>query len=182
MDQANKKKTVQIGKSELKSLFREVLKEMVQSGELTKLIQESVQATPQQMIARSNPQITQLASLAAKNPTQQQMLEGIFADTAAGTLQQQRHAFDPDAQMMYNGYNNQMPSNPNLMYAAQQQYYPQNIPQGYPMPAQGQPIQQPQGYGYIGEGPNNHPQGVPAAQISPLARMAYSRPMKNNLT
>jgi hypothetical protein len=181
-----KQKTVSIGKSELKNLLREVVKEMAQTGELSMLLTESasvngltVNVPPQPVRQQSvDPRISAFAAAAAKNPSQQQMLEGIFSDTLANTVPAQQYGENMVGQSgMYGGGMN----------------YPQmpiNAPPQYPI---GMPLQQPQqapaiGYigdqeqtGFIGYQPQPLMQQQQASNMHPMARMAFKHPLKNRL-
>lgn len=178
------KKTVSIGKSELKNLLREVVKEMAQTGELSMLLTESASVNgltvtvPNQPVRQQvvDPRISAFAAAAAKNPSQQQMLEGIFSDTLANTVPAQQYGENMVGQSgMYGGGMN----------------YPQmqiNSPPQYPLSPQ--QIQQAPAIGYIGEQEQSgfvgyQPQSVMQPQqtsnMHPMARMAFKHPLKNRL-
>lgn len=183
-----KPKTLSIGKNELKNLLREVVKEMAQTGELSKLLTESASTNgipvtiPNQPMVRQqsvDPRISAFAAAAAKNPVQQQMLEGIFTDTLANTVPAQQYGENMAGQSgMYGGGMN----------------YPQMqmpvLPQ-YPLHAQPvQQFQQPPAIGYIGEQeqtgfvgyqPPSTMQMQQSNNMHPMARMAFKHPLKNRL-
>jgi len=186
-----KPKTVSIGKSELKGLLREVVKEMAQTGELSKLLTESVSANgipvtiPNQQPIRQqpvDPRISAFAAAAAKNPMQQQMLEGIFTDTLANTVPAQQYGENMVGQTgMYGGGMNY----PQAPMPVQPQ-----MPVGYnPMQMQMQPVAAPAiGYigeqdqtGFVGYQPPTTTQIQQSNNMHPMARMAFKHPLKNRL-
>lgn len=185
-----KPKTVSVGKTELKNLLREVVKEMAQSGELSTLLTESASINgipvtiPNQTPTRQqpvDPRISAFAAAAAKNPTQQQMLEGIFSDTLANTVPAQQYGENMAGQSgMYGGGMNY----PQMQMAAPQ--YPLQTQQMQPL----QQVQPPMGIGYIGEPdqsgfvgyqPPTNTQIQQASNMHPMARMAFKHPLKNRL-
>ncbi|NBP16136.1 hypothetical protein EBU95_17420 [bacterium] len=184
-----KTKTVSIGKSELKGLLREVVKEMAQSGELSRLLTESVSANgipvtiPNQQPVRQqpvDPRISAFAAAAAKNPMQQQMLEGIFTDTLANTVPAQQYGENMVGQTgMYGG---------GMNYPQPPMPVQSQMPVGY-NPMQMQPVAAPAiGYigeqdqsGFVGYQPPTTTQLQQSSNMHPMARMAFKHPLKNRL-
>lgn len=184
-----KSRTVSIGKSELKNLLREVVKEMAQTGELSKLLTEAVSSNGipvtvqnQPMIRQQSvdPRISAFAAAAAKNPMQQQMLEGIFSDTLANTVPAQQYGENMAGQSgMYGGGGMNYPQ---MQMSAPPQYplSPQPIQQVQQTPAIGYIGEQEQA-GFVGYQPPIAPQIQQPNNMHPMARMAFKHPLKNRL-
>lgn len=180
-----KPKTVSVGKTELKNLLREVVKEMAQSGELGTLLTESVSsngipiAVPNQPVGRQqpvDPRISAFAAAAAKNPVQQQMLEGIFSDTLANTVPAQQYGESMAGQSgMYGGGMNY----PQMQQMVAPPQYPIQMPQQQ-IPAIGYIGEQEQS-GFVGYQPPTNTQIQQTNNMHPMARMAFKHPLKNRL-
>jgi hypothetical protein len=187
-----KSKTVSIGKSELKNLLKEIVREMVQTGELGQLLTESNVSNVTQMVVPTqpvmrqqnvDPRISAFAAAAAKNPVQQQMLEGIFSDTLANTVPAQQYGENMVGQSGMYGSGGGM-NYPQMPITAPPQYplqanSIQQLQQIQQAPAIGYLGEQEQ-TGYVGYQPPSTPQ-MQQANMHPMARMAFKHPLKNRL-
>jgi hypothetical protein len=197
MDNSNtNKKTVSLKKSELKQLLKEVVKEMIQTGEFSKLLAENAggysqpnnmqqynnqngQRQPQRQMPR-DPTVSAIVSMATTaDPAKREMLESIFMDTKMNPIHNERIEMEKryDTNPFNNGYNNQ----PAPQYQQYQQHtnYGVSQPQGY---ANNNMFSQP--VGYTGEDySNNHVQQPAQQNVHPFARIAFGgmNPPKNNM-
>ncbi len=148
---------MKIGRNEFKALLKECLQELIQDGALNHMFQTP--SMPQGQVMQQNPMVSLAARQVGKNPHEVQMMETLFADTAANAMQIQASAPDPIGMMSNMGYGNQG-------FYPQQQYA--NGPQYVNVP----PIQQ------IGTMPQQPQQQSPGVG-SNWARLAFNSPIRN---
>lgn len=181
-----KENKVVLRRAELKNMLKELIKEMISSGELNEVFQT---AAGQQMLGpksnkfgldgNTSTVVSALASAVAGNdPSKKNVLEAIFADTAKTTNpQQMRMEMNPPSQTFFNQGGGHPAftavSNPQLGYVGDNTTY-YNSPQ-------------PQQQGFIpyGGGIPQMQQYQQQQQVSqpmhPLAKIAFKHPLKNTL-
>ncbi|HNC55828.1 MAG TPA: hypothetical protein PLP33_10325 [Leptospiraceae bacterium] len=175
-----KENKVVLRRAELKNMIKELIKEMVASGELASVFNSGTNSSnPMQMQGKYglDPNMTNhistLASVVAGNdPTKKNVLEAIFADTAKVTNPQQaRMEMNPPTQTFFN----QGAGHPAFTAVSNQQigYTGNDINTSYP-------VQAPQ-QGYIPYGNGSIPQAPQQPQMHPLAKIAFKHPLKNTL-
>lgn len=168
------KKVATLKKSELKFLLKEILLEMKKSGELNEVL-TSIGVNPPtpnqpQQRPQVNPTISLLASAATQDPQKRGMLESIFADTARSTVPLIDEAESRIPKMVNPGYGMEGYGNPAFTALNAYPGINQQPSQGYI------PDQTPQ-LGYID---HNAPQ-MQQQPLHPLAKIAFSRPIKNTI-
>jgi len=180
------KKVTTFKKSELKSLLKEILLEMKKTGELNEVLvsvginpQQPIQPVGQPIRPSVDPAISLLAAAATQDPSKRGMLEAILMDTAkttVPTLSEAEARIPRISPMQYGegGYGNPAFTALNAYQGPQQNYSNQIPQQGY--------IPQQQ-LGYI-----DQQGGIPTQtyqhqqpQLHPLARIAFSKPIKNTI-
>jgi hypothetical protein len=186
-----KENKVVLRRAELKNMIKELIKEIVASGELNEILQ-SAGVNGQQLLGsnsnkygldnNTNTVISALASAVAGNdPSKKSVLEAIFADTAKTTNPQQlRMEMNSPNQTFFNqGVGHPAftaVTSPQIGYIGNNStnYYSQ--PQGF-IPYGGSGIPQ------TPQTPQIFPQQIPQQQqqMHPLAKIAFRHPLKNTL-
>jgi hypothetical protein len=142
-----------IKKGELKSIIKECILELIKDGSLNEMF---VAATPK----------IQTAVAGIANPSEKQLLELAFADTAANELPKHMNAMNFDPMTTMNQFNNGMVSVPQLA---------QQNPWGMQQPQPWQMMPQPQMQNMM-----MPQQQQPSGQsMNKWAQLAFNSPIKN---
>jgi len=177
-----KENKVVLRRAELKKMLKEIIKEMLTSGELNEVFQAASNSGQQILSSapnrfgldnNTNTVVSALAAAVAGNdPSKKGVLEAIFADTAKTTNpQQMRMEMNPPSQTFFNQGGGHPAftavSNPQIGYTGENTTNYTMQPHGYIPYGNGmsQPMQPQQ----------NH------QQMHPLAKIAFKHPLKNTL-